>query len=99
MPGTARIGPIEITGFDGPITIRSAFGERGEHLGRGARLGEAFDLDALDRRLALVEDQELLQAAPARRACGPCVRTGSSHIGRTLAAHAEAARDLAPGRR
>ena len=23
-PGTARIGPIEMTGFDGPITIASA---------------------------------------------------------------------------
>ncbi len=24
MPGTARIGPIEITGLDGPITMASA---------------------------------------------------------------------------
>ena len=24
IPGTARIGPIEITGFEGPITIASA---------------------------------------------------------------------------
>ena len=58
-------------------------GERGEHLGRRACIRQAFDLDALDRRLALVEDQELLEAAPVRRASGPRVRTGSSHIGRT----------------
>ena len=35
MPGTARIGPIEITGFDGQITIVSACSERLEHARRG----------------------------------------------------------------
>ena len=33
IPGRARIGPIEITGLDGPITIASARGDRLEHLG------------------------------------------------------------------
>ncbi len=65
MPGTARIGPIEITGLEGPITIRSDLRKRCEDFGRRACVGQALDLDALDRRLALVEDQELLKPAPA----------------------------------
>ena len=60
-------------------------GDGGEHLGRRARLGEAFDLDSLDRSLAVVDDQELLKAAPAGGRRGCAVRTGSSHIGRTPA--------------
>ena len=35
IPGTARIGPIEITGFEGPITISVRLLDRREHLGRG----------------------------------------------------------------
>ena len=40
--GSARIGPIEMTGLDGPITIAPARRDRREHLGRRrGRLGAA----------------------------------------------------------
>ena len=53
MPGTARIGPIEMTGFDGPMTIARARGDRLEHLARSARAASApAQLDAVDRALA-----------------------------------------------
>ncbi len=66
IPGTARIGPIEITGFEGPMTIVRRGGDRREDLGRRGRGRDPVELDALDRRLAVVEDQELLQPAAPR---------------------------------
>ena len=41
IPLVARIGPIETIGFDGPITIARAVGDRGEHLGRRGRASRA----------------------------------------------------------
>ena len=40
-PGTARIGPIETSGFDGAMTIASLAPERGQHAGRRARAARA----------------------------------------------------------
>ena len=51
IPPTRRIGPIEITGFDGPITIACAPLQRLQHLGRRLRRLGAADLDPLDRPL------------------------------------------------
>ena len=47
----ARIGPIEITGLDGPITIARAFAIASSTSGWGARAC-SVDLDLLDRTLA-----------------------------------------------
>ena len=52
MPGTARIGPIEMTGFDGPTTMASASASAARHLGRGTGALDAAQLDPLDRPLA-----------------------------------------------
>ena len=60
-----RIGPIEITGFEGPITIASAAAIASRTSGVGAALGDPLDLDRLDLGLGVLGDQELLQAAPA----------------------------------
>ena len=46
IPGTARIGPIEITGFEGPTITTSALGDRRQHLGGRARVGDPLELDA-----------------------------------------------------
>ena len=48
MPGTARIGAIEASGLDGPITIASASRYRREHLLARPRLLGAAELQALD---------------------------------------------------
>ena len=49
MPGTARIGPIETSGLEGPITIALARGDRLEHLGARRGLLGAAELQTLDR--------------------------------------------------
>jgi len=61
------IGPIEITGFDGPITIASALRDRGKHLRCGLSLADALDGDLLDLSLSVLGDQVLLQSSPALR--------------------------------
>ena len=86
IPGTARIGPIEITGFEGPIDDRLGGGERLADLGRRARRASRPSTstpsiggsDALD-------DQELLQARASPPGSAPACATGSSHIGSTAA--------------
>ena len=92
IPPTARIGPIEITGFDGPIRTARARRDRVEHLRRRRRRAGAEHLDALDRPRAPLADHELLEAEPAPRA-RTCVRTGG--VGRRQ--HARRAR-RAPAR-
>ena len=72
-PGTARIGPIEITGFDGQITIVSARRERLEHARRraGPRSAPSKRTDD-DGRLGPLADEPRLHrelfGAAARRA-------------------------------
>ena len=56
MPGTARIGPIEITGFEGPITIASA---------RAVILGPSNPVISIGPILALAGVKDALAAAPA----------------------------------
>ena len=53
MPGSARIGPIEITGFDGPITIASASASAASTSGVGRARSMPAQLHALDRARAL----------------------------------------------
>ena len=60
MPGTARIGPIEITGFDGQITIVSAVRERLEHARRGPGGVGAVEAHRHHRRLGALADEPLL---------------------------------------
>ena len=81
---SARIGPIEITGLEGPITIASARRERLEHLGRRARVLDAAQLDVLDRPGRALADHELLERVP-----GPA----RLHVGaHRLVAHRQHAR-------
>ena len=63
-PGTARIGPIEITGFDGPITISVRTLERFEHLDGRTRGLDAAQLDVLDGPGRALADHELLERVP-----------------------------------
>ena len=49
IPGTARIGSIEMNGLDGAITTTSARGDRVEHAGRRARRLGAVEADAEHR--------------------------------------------------
>ena len=51
IPGRARIGPIEITGFEGPITIASASAIAWSTASDGARALDPAQLHALDRPL------------------------------------------------
>ncbi len=86
MPGTARIGPIEITGFDGQITIVSAVAQRLEHARRGPGALGAVEPDRHDRRLGPFADEpllhrELLGAGRRPRLTVMRVRTRSSVIG------------------
>ena len=71
MPGTARIGPMLITGLEGPITIASAPAQRLQHLRRRLGLGDPLELDPEHLGLAAVDDQVLLQAARAGRRSAP----------------------------
>ena len=64
-PGTARIGRIEMIGFDGPITIASARAIASSDLRRRLGRVDAVERDVLDRSGAAVEDHELLERAPA----------------------------------
>ena len=66
-PGSASSGPIEITGFDGPITTASAAAIASSVSAVGVAFCDPLELDRLDRALTLVDDQELLQAATALR--------------------------------
>ena len=60
MPGTARIGPIEITGFDGQITIVSAASSASSTPGRGPGRLRAVEANRDDRRLGPLADEPLL---------------------------------------
>ena len=64
-PGTARIGPIEMTGFDGPITIARArsIASSTSAVGRAARAWR--NSTSSHRTGAAVADHELLQRPPA----------------------------------
>ena len=70
MPGSARIGPIEITGLDGPITIASACrsASRTASLGRASR---APQLHALHRPARSLDDHELLEGQRCAHARPP----------------------------
>ena len=98
-PGTARIGPMLITGLEGPMTIASASRRAASDLRGRAAASDPLELDPSHLGLAAVDDQVLLQAAPGRRRCGPASGPAASLIGRTLRRDPEAAGDLAPGRR
>ena len=85
-PGTARIGPIEITGFDGQITIVSARVERLEHARRGP--GALGAVEAHRRRTggsarSPTNHSCIASSSAARpsRSTVMRVRTGSSVIG------------------
>ena len=63
-PSTARIGSIEITGLDGPMTIARASRSAASASGVRGR-GRAAELDVLDRAGRLRADHELLELVPA----------------------------------
>ena len=71
MPGTARIGAIEASGLDGPITIARAPAIAASTCSLGSRLLGAAELQALDRPGGAVADHELLKGAPALDAADP----------------------------
>ena len=50
IPGTARIGPIEITGFEGPMTIASAAASAASASGVAVAASIPSQLDPLDLR-------------------------------------------------
>ena len=93
-PGTARIGPIEMTGFEGPMTIASAAGDRVADLGGRAASRDSGELDLLDLRAR--RGRWIRNSWKSRQPAGvrTRVRTGSSHIGRTVASTPSAARDV-----
>ena len=87
MPGTARIGPIEITGFDGQITIVSAVRSASSTPGAGRAVSAPSKRTDDDRRLGALADEPLLHrelVGRGRRARATVmrVRTRSSVIGR-----------------
>ena len=96
MPGTEMIGPIEITGLEGPTTTVSAPASASRTSALGAARFSPSNLDPLDWRLGSLHDQELLQPAPA-------VRRPDARLDRLLAhrqhggAHPERPRDLLLG--
>ena len=59
-PGTARIGPIEITGFDGQITMVSAVRSASSTPGRRMRVLGAVEADRHDRRLGALAHEPRL---------------------------------------
>src|ERR1700712_1781377 len=70
MPGTARIGPIEMIGFEGPMRIASAGGRPPV---------DPAALAGLDRRRRAVHDHELLERPPARRRAHVGADRGVAH--------------------
>ena len=65
IPGSSRIGPIEATGLDGPITIARAPAIAARTSGVGAGRADAVEGDVLDGTLGAGLDHELLKAQPA----------------------------------
>ena len=75
IPGTARIGPIEITGFDGPITIASAPRRSRQHLGvGGARPRCPRSSTSSTGPARALADHELLERRASRRVRATHVR-------------------------
>ena len=98
MPGTARIGPMLITGLEGPITIASASRSAVEHLRRRLGLGDPLQLDARAPRAR----RGRRSGTPAGRAARPRSAPWSGPARRTSAAPAPRPRARgrsAPGRR
>ena len=60
-----------ITGFEGPITIASASASAASTSGARLGLGDPLELDPVHVGLAAVDDQVLLQVAPAGRGRHP----------------------------
>ena len=90
IPARARIGPIEITGFDGPITTARALAIASSTSGVAAAAAAPAHLDALDRPARPLADHELLEAEPraARRgrACARARRSAAAPAPRTPSA-------------
>ena len=85
-PGTARIGAIEASGLDGPITIARARGDRREHLGSlGARRLGAAELEPSIGPRARSRIMNSWNGHQPPRRVRTHVRTGSSLIGSTRA--------------
>ena len=63
-PGTARIGPIEITGFDGPITIARAPEIASSTSADGAASLDPVEGDVVDGPCGALADHELLESVP-----------------------------------
>ena len=61
IPGRARMGPIDATGFEGPMTMTSAPASAASTSGVGPRLVRTSELDGLDRARGALEDHELLE--------------------------------------
>ena len=78
----ARIGPIEMTGFDGPITIARAPAIASSTAAVGCAVSMPSNATSVDRALGALADQELLEAGPAparrARACAPARRTSAA---------------------
>ena len=91
MPGTARIGPIEITGFDGPIDDRAAR----RRSPRAPRAAAAPPRRPRTRRPSTgpAPRSRIMNSwkSPQRPRASTRVRTGASPIGSTRAADAERA--------
>ena len=65
IPGTARIGPSDTMGFDGPMTIRSVSARRPRARRRSARRIDPVETDLADLRTLVAMDEVLLEVEPA----------------------------------
>ena len=84
MPGTARIGPMLITGLEGPITIASA----ARRASATSAVGRASAIPSSSTPSTSGSPRSTIRYSCSPRtpaAVRTLVRTGSSHIGRTRA--------------
>ncbi len=70
-PGTARIGAIEASGLDGPMTIAFAPSMAASARALGCGLLGAAELEALHESLCTLANHELLEGVPAARRANP----------------------------
>ena len=96
-PASQRSGRSRSPGWTARSTIASAVGDRLESTsGVGSGVGDAFDLDPLDRRLGVLGDQVLLKVAPALGGLDPRPDRLLAHR-QHRGAHAQGPRDLRLG--
>ena len=79
MPSSARIGPIETIGFDGPITIARAWASASSTSGVGAAARAVTKVHVEHRTFAAPLDHELLKRQPPRVGQHPSAHRPVAH--------------------